>query len=93
MIERENATRTPKNHRVETPETRRLLDYQIGDYVQIVGKGDLAGKMGVIIGIRAITYRKTGEDDLAYRIKLTDTKSVELSALRLRFLRHSDGKI
>lgn len=93
MIEREKAIKTAENRRIETPETRRLLDYSIGDYVQIVGKGEASGELGVIIGIRVFTYHEDGGADLAYRVKLSNTRSVEVCCGRLRFLRHADGTI
>ena len=88
MIERETAIKTAANRRIETPETRRILDFAEGDYVQIIGKGIASGKVGVIIGIRLITF--THGADIAYTVKLSDTKSVEVCGGRLRFLRHSN---
>ena len=93
MIEREKAIKSAANRRIEAPEITRAWDYNVGDVVQIRADGKkYAGKMGVIIGIRAITYDKNGTSDLAYTIKLSDKKSVEVSAYRLRFLRHGDEK-
>lgn len=92
MIERETAIKTAANRRIETPETRRILDFAEGDYVQIIGKGIATGKVGVIIGIRLITFTKDNGADIAYTVKLSDTKSVEVCGGRLRFLRHSEDK-
>lgn len=91
MIKRETAIKSVHNRRVESPETRLILDYSVGDVVQIKADGrKLSGKMGVIIGIRAIQYNESGDFDLAYTVRLSDQKSVEVSAYRLRFLRHGD---
>ena len=77
---------------IEAPELRRDLDYYVGDVVQLKadGKKD-AGRIGVIIGIRAYTH-KDGTDDLGYRIKLSDNEATEASGQRLRFLSHR-GKL
>lgn len=86
---RETAIKSVHNRRVETPETRRLMDFEVGDIVQIKSDGGkAAGKMGMVIGIRLFEYQKDGEPDLAYRIKLSDTESIEVSAGRMRFLSH-----
>ena len=91
MIQREKAIKTAANRRIEAPEISRAWDYNIGDVVQLKADGKkYAGKMGVIIGIRAIVYDETDTADLAYTIKLSDKKSIEVSAYRLRFLRHGD---
>lgn len=87
----EKAIKTAGNRRIETPETRLLLDYSVGDTVQIFGKGESAGAVGVIIGIRVFEYDKDGREDLAYTVRLSDKKSVQVSAGRIRFLRHADG--
>lgn len=88
-MKRETAIKSTSNRRIEAPECRDL-DYLVGDVVQIKADGKkYAGKMGVIIGIRAVVY-DAGNADLAYTIKLSDKKSVEVSAYRLRFLRHGD---
>lgn len=62
-----------------------LLDYKEGDIVQLKS-GKFAGRSGMIIGIRVFEY-KDGEPDLAYRVKLSDRKSIEVSARRMRFVR------
>lgn len=87
----EKAIKTAGNRRIETPETRLLLDFTEGDYVQIVGNGEFAGMTGVIIGTRVFKYDKDDHDDLAYTVRLSDKKSIEVSAGRIRFLRHADG--
>lgn len=91
MIEREKAIKSAENRRIEVPERRCELDYYVGDIVQLKAGGKFAGRTGVIIGIRAVDY-DDGTEDLAYTIKLSDRKSVEVSAKRLRFLRHGDDK-
>ena len=90
MISRETAIKSATNGRIETPETRRLFDYQVGDIIQITGKGELCGAVGLIIGIREFKFSKDNAADLAYRIRLNDKQSVEVSAGRMRFLRHAD---
>ncbi len=90
MIEREKAVKTAKNKRIETPETRRLLDYSVGDYVQIVfDKSEYNGRPGVIIGVNVHKLRNKS-DYFAYTVKLSDTESEQLSGDCLRFLRHGD---
>lgn len=90
MISREKAIKSATNRLIETPETRRVFDYSVGDYIQITGKGNNAGAIGTIIGIRAFHYDRDNGEDLAYTIKLSDSKSIEVSAGRMRFLRHAD---
>lgn len=90
MRNKETAIKTAENRRIETPETRRLFDYSVGDYIQITGNGEAAGKVGQIIGIRNFYYEKDGGADLAYTVKLSDKKSIEISAGRMRFLRHAE---
>lgn len=95
MIERETAIKSVSNRRIEAPEARRALDYQIGDIIQIKADGRrAAGQIGVIIGMRAYKPHEklpyNLEYDLAYTIKLSDQEAVEVSANRMRFLRHGD---
>ena len=66
-----------------------LLDYKEGDIVQLKS-GKLAGRSGMIIGIRVFEYAD-GTADLAYRVKLSDRKSIEVSARRLRFVRRENA--
>lgn len=89
MIEREKAIKSVKGRQLEAPELRRLLDYQVGDYVQLCGSVKYSGRSGLIIGIRVFEF-KDGKADLAYRVKLSDRKSIEVCAKNMRFLRHSD---
>lgn len=74
---------------IESPEKRASLDFEVGDFVQIVadGKRD-AGRIGTIIGISLRKYN--GKDELAYTVRFSDYESAGVSAVRLRFL--SKGK-
>ena len=95
MIEREKAIKSVSNRRIEAPEVRNIFDYQVGDVIQIKADGKrAAGKIGVIIGVRAFKpHEKLPyglEYDLAYTIKLSDQEAIEVSAGRMRFLRHGD---
>ena len=90
MIEREKAIKSAENRRIEVPEKRCELDYYVGDIVQLKAGRKYGGKVGVIIGIRLFKYQD-GEEDLAYTVKLSDRKSVEVSARRINFIRHGDA--
>lgn len=65
------------------------IDFCCGDYVQ-VQRGEYAGKTGLIIGIKYIPKRhrfgRCKNERLLYRVKLSDKRSVELSAGCMRFL-------
>lgn len=89
MIDKETAINTVKNMRRETPETKRLLDYQIGDYIQILGKGEHTGRVGVIIGMNIIKPKHRPERFI-YTIRISDKSAITLLSSQMRFLRHAD---
>ena len=97
-MQREKATVAAKNRQAETAETRRVLDYQVGDLVQIVADGKpAAGRIGVIVGLRLHEENRKNPYGLkynfAYTVKFSDTESIEVHGGRIRFLRHADDKI
>ena len=66
----------------ESKETKALLDYQVGDLVQIVS-GDYAGALGRILNIKL--SRK--QDVLVYEVYVkTDRRLYNLRAYQIRFL-------
>lgn len=65
------------------------LDFRVGDYVQI-SAGHNAGRLGVIIGIRLYT-NLSGESKIAYRLKLSDCEGVQVTAPRLKLIRHAEA--
>ena len=91
MGNRETAIKTPRNGRVETPELRRKLDFNVGDFVQLGAGARHSGRTGVIIGIRTIKKRNRYYNyELLYTVRLSDNEAVETSAENLRFLRHGE---
>lgn len=97
-MQREKATVAAKNRQAETAETRRVLDYQVGDLVQIIADGKTAaGKIGVIVGLRLYEeHRKNPygiKYNFSYTVKFSDTESIDVHGERMRFLRHADDKI
>ena len=91
MMKRETAMKSVSKRQIEAPEKRCELDYYVGDVVQLKAGKKYGGRLGVIIGIRLFKYQD-GIEDLAYTVKLSDSKSVEVSARRINFIRHGDEK-
>ena len=71
----------------ESMDVKRALDYSEGDFVQIT-KGANAGEIAVITDIR-LSRKQNG---LTYQVMTSGGELIQLSALKIRFLRHADGK-
>lgn len=81
--------KTAINKKRESPEVKRMMDYQIGDIVQLRADGKpFAGQIGVIIGRDYILIKENYH--FVYTIKLSDRTSVKAGSGRIRFLRHAD---
>ena len=87
-MNREKAIITP-----ETAENRintlRDLDFQVGDYVQILNIKGYVGRVGQIIGISSIR-RKRGGLAIRYRLKLSDKEGIDARACNINFIRRGE---
>ena len=89
MIERETAIRAVDGRQIEAPEKRQPFTLEVGDVVQLKADGKkAAGEIGVIIGSHL--YRHKRGFGIAYTVKLSDSKSIQAGAGRLRFLRREE---
>lgn len=73
-------------------ELRRLLDYQVGDLIQVRPDGyEYSGRLGKIIGITFYRERPGKPDVLSYNLKLSDHEGVSVPCYRLRLIREAES--
>ncbi len=80
----EMPSKIPKPRMTEA-EFKRKIDFHVGDIVQILN-GKQAGRVAVIIGIRALVSKK-GRDYISYQLKLSDNESLTLGACDIEYIR------